>query len=376
MTTYSYRPYSAGDETEINALYELVTGRRRTKEQWAWQWLAAPAGVGEIWLIEADEGCGKKVIGHHGVMPLRFSLGVDDLLFGKTENTFVHPEYRDKILYPRFESRFRYHYESRFDALFSTTGPSAAIRQRQAQGYESSRRWVDYLWAVNFGRCLRFFSDSVVRRILPRTSTKSARIHALHQLPAKVTVDGVKIEAHSSSGAERSDFFDTFWDSIRTRYPITACRRSADLKWRFWDNPHVEHTTLVLNSETAGTGVAILHASSAGPLIIDDFYVELPSPETYSRLLSAVLKWAGLNGAACVQFATADDSLEWLANGRRPISRYMNVQPYIDRLRKTPPSLMPRKICSSGAAAGLKDHLWYITPAVFEGVDYARSSIE
>ena len=53
-----------------------------------------------MWLIEAtDEQGNVKLIGHHGVMPIAFSNGETDLLFGKTENTMVLPEYRKKILY-------------------------------------------------------------------------------------------------------------------------------------------------------------------------------------------------------------------------------------------------------------------------------------
>lgn len=369
MTTYSYRTYSCGDEADINALYELITGRHRTKEQWAWQWLDAPGGTGEIWLIEADEGSGKKIIGHHGVMPIRFTFGEDDLLFGKTENTFVHPDYREKILYPRFEGRFRSHYEGRFSALFSTTGPGAAIRQRQAQGYESSRKWVTYLWAVDYGRSLRLFGEYVLRRRGAGKFTNRIAVKEPPHGPEGATHNGVRITAHEGSGAGQSNFFDSFWGSIRKKYPVTPSRGLADLKWRYWNNPYQAHTTLVLDSETAGAGVAILHKGSDGRIIIDDFYVEMPGADTYNYLLNAVLHWASLSRAACVQFTTTDDSLEWLGSSGRRICRYWDFQPYLNKIRKTPASHMPRKICDSGVEASLKDRLWYVTDAVSQGVD-------
>ncbi len=119
MYKYSYRPYTSGDEKSINDLYAKITGRIRSKAAYFWQWQNAPGGKGEVWVIEAELPNGQKMlIGHHGIMPVRFSYGQDDLLFGKTENTFVHPDFRSKILYPRFERRFAYHYENRFHALF------------------------------------------------------------------------------------------------------------------------------------------------------------------------------------------------------------------------------------------------------------------
>jgi len=369
MTTYSYRPYSVGDEAGINALYEMITGRRRTKEQWEWQWLAAPGGQGEIWIIEADEDGGKKLIGHHGVMPVRFSLGEHDLLFGKTENTFVHPDYRDKILYPRFETRFRSHYESRFSALFSTAGPSAAIRQRQAQGYESSRKWVNYLWAVNYGRSLRLCGSYVARKFGRWESTNGTASSNPLFGPRQITLDGVKIAAHRSAEAKQLNFFDGFWSSIRKKYPVTTSRRSEDLRWRFWDNPNVEYTTLVLDSEAAGAGVAIVRGGRADQLVIEDFYVELCEARAYNHLLNAVLKWASRSRVACVQFKTTDDSLEWLGVGTRRLSRYFNGQPLFDRFSKAPVDHMPRKICKTDSTADLTGKEWYTTGIVGQGIE-------
>ncbi|MCT7655663.1 GNAT family N-acetyltransferase [Oceanimonas sp. NS1] len=98
---YSYRRYKPGDEVAINELYFKVTGRRRTPAQYSWQWLEAPEGVGEIWLIEAtDEHGNTKLIGHHGIMPLAFTNKETELLFGKTENTMVLPEYRKRFYIP------------------------------------------------------------------------------------------------------------------------------------------------------------------------------------------------------------------------------------------------------------------------------------
>jgi hypothetical protein len=46
-----------------------------------------------MWLIEATDDSGNvKLIGHHGVMPIAFSDGDTDIIFGKTENTMVLPE--------------------------------------------------------------------------------------------------------------------------------------------------------------------------------------------------------------------------------------------------------------------------------------------
>ncbi len=87
------------------------------------------------------------IIGHHGVMPFRATIGGETCLVGKTENTMVHPDHRSRILYPRFERRFLATYEPRFAMLFSTTGPAAAIRLRKAMGYAYREpMWTDILY--------------------------------------------------------------------------------------------------------------------------------------------------------------------------------------------------------------------------------------
>ena len=154
---YRYRQYRDGDAQAINGLYEAITGKSRTVEQYEWQWLQAPGGPGDIWLIEAVQEDGSvELIGHHGIMPVRFTRGRDDLLFGKTENTMLLPEYRRKILYPRYERRFAQRYEERFDALFSTFGHAAAIRQRRAMGYRSEATWLHVRMPTSWVSELRF----------------------------------------------------------------------------------------------------------------------------------------------------------------------------------------------------------------------------
>lgn len=101
-----------------------------------------------MWLIEEtlDDGSAR-LIGHHGVMPFRATIGGETCLVGKTENTMVHPDHRSRILYPRFERRFLAAYEPRFAMLFSTTGPAAAIRLRKAMGYAYREpMWTDILY--------------------------------------------------------------------------------------------------------------------------------------------------------------------------------------------------------------------------------------
>jgi hypothetical protein len=73
----------------------------------------------------------------------------------------VLPEVRHRILYPRFEKRFLAVYRDRFDALFSTRGPTAAIRLRRAMGY----RPTEPILMAAFGRTIRSGVAMLKRRL-------------------------------------------------------------------------------------------------------------------------------------------------------------------------------------------------------------------
>ena len=142
-SVFSTREYQHGDANAINNLYCRVTGRNRSEGEYEWQWILPPAGQGSIYLIHAksDENVDPLLIGHHGIIPLRFSDNNYIGIAGKTENTMVDPAYRNKILYPRYESRFKAQYSNKYDVLFSTMGPPAAIKQRRVHGYIEVGTW-------------------------------------------------------------------------------------------------------------------------------------------------------------------------------------------------------------------------------------------
>ena len=112
---FSYRSFFDGDVESINLLYKLVTKRQRSNKQFIWQWLKSPAGPGDIWLI--FDKSKNLLIGHHGIMPIRFTNKKQNLTFGKTENTMVLPEYREKILYLRYEKKFKNFYEKKISCF-------------------------------------------------------------------------------------------------------------------------------------------------------------------------------------------------------------------------------------------------------------------
>ena len=354
----SSREYLNGDANAINDLYYRVTGRSRSVREFEWQWLAAPAGQGSIHLIhtEADQDQQPLLIGHHGIMPLRFSNGTNAAVVGKTENTMVDSLYRSKIIYPRYESRFKAQYSGKYDALFSTMGPTAAIRQRRAQGYIEVGTWERFVLSarkacLNAG--MEFFSGS--RKLLD-----------LAPLTEEIL--------------EKYDF-TAFWDSCKSKYPFTPSREKCDLKWRFVQNPYRSYLIALLKDSSLPSGIAgfaiiCLPSKDRKIFTIEDIVVLEPSSYAFQSLLGKVMRALffkrGITHALLPFVLDGSAQSKFLFEGASSYSSRLNqLRIFLKRIsrkqkpvNKTPG--MMRWINPDSRHSICTDQ-WFITGMVFEG---------
>jgi len=353
---FSYRQYQDGDASAINDLYFQVTGRRRTVEQHAWQWLSSPAGDSEMWLIECELSDGsRKLIGHHGVMPELFTFRGKQVRVGKTENTMVLPEYRDKILYPRFEKKFLENYEGKFHALFSTMGPAPAIRLRKALGYVAPYRWIN----MYFGK-EPFIS---LHLAMSRLSTSSHNLSKLLVASASVAIDTARIFVLKGNG---QDFdFDSYWSTVSPQYGLTPARTRNNMNWRFWTNPYHQYVTLKIVCPSHGTGIGVLSTRGSKIVCLDDVFCQ--NPEQIQIFIEIICRWVKkVAGNKTIVFVTTSDFV------CRPEAVHAKTNTWLQHAtrnqQKVSSCLMPRKITALGRYIGLAEAAsWYITPFVFEG---------
>lgn len=353
---FSYRRYQDGDAPAINELYFQVTGRHRTVEQHAWQWLHSPAGESEMWLIEVESEDGRKtLIGHHGVMAEAFTYRGKPVRVGKTENTMVLPEYQEKLLYPRFEKTFLNQYEGRFHALFSTTGPAPAIRLRQAMGYEARQRWIGFYVGSE-----PFLSIDLIQERYFRP---------VGALPANMNANGAtKLGAASVAwlNVQEPGFdFDAFWARVSSNYGLTPARTRANLDWRFWSNPYLVHHTLKLNDPALGTAIAIISVRAGHVLHVDDLYCE--RPEQLGHFMALLSRWAADHaGQKTMVFETTTDGIGFFGACKPRTTSW--IHRFAGRRGKLENRFMPRKVTPLGSAAGINPAGdWYVTPFYFEG---------
>lgn len=375
MSRVSYRKFQIGDEDSINNLYYAVTGIERSVKEFHWQWLNAPGGEGEIWLIEYLHDNGdKQLIGHHGLMPLYFSFGSIDLLAGKTENTMVLSEYRRKILYPKFEKLFLASYSDRFDLLFSTVGPPAPLRQRKALGYSADENWINFSWSVFTGAFfarLEFVTALRQKKTLPLYFARMLvkliiKISKFVGRSKIANPPNFKKTVLTSEKAITHKFFETFWDNARHQYGITPRRNKEDLQWRFWQNPHGCHITIIIDLPDEQNAYVILRKKTNLIYEIEDLVCSCPTATNYNNLICDIGAWVADQGGMVMNFTTCSDDPVMIEAFRTV--KYENIldyYPFRNRLTKIP---MLRKVSSkSPNSQDLSVDNWFVTRFVYEG---------
>lgn len=353
LPNFTYRKFQLSDIDAINRLYQDVTGRHRTKDQFVWQWLSSPSGAGEIWLIH-DESNESKLIGHHGVMPVRFTCKDLDLTFGKTENTMILPEYRPKIIYPRFEKIFKDEYQSKFHCLFSTIAPRVVLKLRKLLGYETSVKWA--IVEVRLGLKSEF--SYLISKF------KKKQNHSNSQCVLTREANLFKHGFLSDECAIEAPFFRKFWDQSRLNYSIAPRRDYDDLMWRFWTNPYRRYFTYCLESRE-NTGYAIISLRSHGA-VLEDYAVANPTEANVHMLGEAVIDALRRSNIDFLQFITTlEDSS---SNGNSFfLPRRLYSEMILKKILKENSRFMPRYLTPIGRKAKLDTNNWNTTAIVLEG---------
>lgn len=373
MARFRFRQYREGDGAALNALYFAVTGRHRSMAEFEWQWLLAPPGPGEMWLIETDAPNGSPlVVGHHGLMPFYFSAGDTDLVAGKTENTMIHPDYRKKLLYPKYEKQFLREYSSRYDLLFSTLGPPAAMRQRRALDYSANRRWKHIEFALGPLSMVGLLASLAaateapsIKRVLAANLLRTGA-KAVSTLPRYRRRKGPPLLEKSGDCAASSSFFNDFWDAARGSYPITPRRNHNDLDWRFWSNPNVRTHTVFTPASSSVQGYAVIVPIDQFHFRLDDIAVLSNEIGAMAALIESVCDWCASQGAQVLSFMTTDDpSGPAAAIDATDLPRLESRWP-LARLRAVAGQPMLRRATGRDGRF-FSENDWYITPFILEG---------
>jgi hypothetical protein len=339
------RRFDAGDELQINEIYNGITGKSRrghprSLDQMRAIWNQAPGGPADSWVVETNDRAGWRIIGHHGLCPVRFTFGDQDLLCGKTTNTFLLPEFRDQFLYLRFEQKCLKEADTRFDATYSVA--QGTSRLRIPLGYESSDSWIQLERGFQPLHVIYRTIAQVAGRYSHRARVRLARaLAAISAVPTPRS--SIQFTELPASRAASSTFFADFWTEARTTAGMAPRRDAEDLRWRFWERPGFEGHTLTYTSP--GGSRAFFIVATSNPLIFSlvDFFIAPANAPALDSLLEALFVWCAQHGALALKFMTTPKGLppQWME------VFHCKMKPYALR-RLSPPLELPRRLSPLG----------------------------
>ena len=299
MTRFRTRRMTPDDAPAFNDAYNrLGVAPFRPLGEMQQIWQGGPGGPVKSWIVEADDGAGWQLIGHHGLCPVRFTMGARDLLFAKTVNSFLLPDFRSRFVYLRFEQRCLAEVEREFDATYTLA--QYAVRMRTALGYDTGTLELD----LEQGLCL----PEVLPRLLMRMIWRFPHIGALrpwHLLPRPKS--SLVLTALDDATARHSRFFSDFWDEARTTAGLAPRRDAADLAWRFWERPS-RRATLTHTWPCGTRGYGIVGTSDGLHFTLEDIFLSAPRPDLLEALLVSILAWCADKGGLMLSFMTTAES--------------------------------------------------------------------
>jgi hypothetical protein len=307
MARFRTRRLQPQDEGELNDRFVEIVQKRcpgysRSLELMRWLWYHPPGGPADSWVIEAENPDGSwKIIGHHGLCPVRFTLGKRDLLCAKTFNTFLLPEFRSRFLYIRFERQCLDEALSRYDVVYSC-GPGT-FRLRKPLGYGAEDTWISLEHGAHYlDLTTRLFTRFVNR--FPRAPwIQMARAWAaasVHTAP-KPSFEWIE---YSPAQAMQSPFFADFWQQARTEAGMSPRRDAADLAWRYWLRPESSFVTLVHSWEGDARAYCIVETSNPFLYSLFDIFVTPMRPDLLDAALQSLFIWCARRGALTLSFTT------------------------------------------------------------------------
>jgi hypothetical protein len=119
-----------------------------------------------MWLLE-DSDMGK-IVGHHDLIPIKFSCFGRLILTGKTENTVMHLQYRGRGIYYPFEVKFCEEAKERFQLLYTTWAVAEHGRIRLKLGYAIVGRYAHYIKATKKSYLDKYWANTIKERIRNR----------------------------------------------------------------------------------------------------------------------------------------------------------------------------------------------------------------
>lgn len=249
-----YRQFRWGDEALIKDLYYEVFRKKRSIEQWKWEFMRMPEGPSNISVIE-DDG---QIIGHVALIPIRFQYFDKEIIAGKSEDSSLRKEYRGRNLFGKLEHQcFATAAKRGFSISYSISRTAREVHVKAGycplkplQGYFVPLKPVRVAHEISNALAFSASKKALLRPIMELLARRF-RTRCRDRTPPRADLVIEEIERFDAS-------FDDLWRRFAaTQKLITIKRSSKYLNWRFVDKPAHAYRIHVARSGGALAGYII-----------------------------------------------------------------------------------------------------------------------
>lgn len=238
---WSVRVTRAEDEPALGELVQQVYGKPLAPTLWRWKFgsnadveaagiLPTTPAIEYEWVVETDE----RIVGHYGVIPLRFSVDGRECLVPLGCDRMTHPAYRQQGIYTALGQRANAVWREAGAPFQCAFIPGALGTALTTLGWQPR---LPLVWM----KCWLHPLAWLARRLhlpLPRGVTCHA---AEWSRPAPSFSPELTItRAECATTA-----FDELWELGRNWYDYSAVRDRRWVQWRYFELPGVEHEVLL-----------------------------------------------------------------------------------------------------------------------------------
>lgn len=289
------RAARAQDEPALRELFQQVVGKPLAPELWRWKFGGNDA-IEHQWIAETDE----RIVGHYGVIPLRFSVDGRERLVPLGCDRMTHPAYRRQGIYTALGLRASDVWREAgapFQCAFIPGGLGSAL---SALGWQP---WLPLVWM----KCWLDPLAWLARRLHLAPPRTVERGNAALPRPPPTASPELTITFVESPDAP----FDELWERGRNWYNYLAVRDSRWLQWRYFEAPGLEHQVLLAMRRDAPCGYLayrLYHDAQKTWALLLDCFTAPDDAETANALLRSAQSTLRARGIESIAALVAHDS--------------------------------------------------------------------
>ena len=276
------RPYQPGDEEVINALFNRIFKKSRTRKEWERKFLDNPAGRDITKWVTVMEA-GDRIFGHCACMPVEMKYGNTVKVAGQVVDIMIDPLSRDNMHFFKLGSAGIDAIQRRVSFTFGFPNETAHQIGKRFMGYQDLGEMVQFFKRLSLRsavkRRFKWFPGWLVNVV----HTLSKLCYMLHVIVSRSGKDVYVREA------ERFDErIDKFWNKVKDKYEIMAIKGKSYLNWRY-ENCGYQILIGEHGGELCGYAITKIEKSAEASVgyIMDIFSI----PDKTASLIAGVLKY-------------------------------------------------------------------------------------